>query len=145
MPDNLLWTELTTEGFSLTSMVGFVFLMRNGTFHKTIFLKIALIISSVIIIGILFKIMHWPGSNIMLTLGFSSMIVNYGIRYAKKTTKSRLDYLKLLWVASSFIISLGIIMHWGFKDFALVPHIILLITVIYFAYTNRNNTAVLDY
>lgn len=145
MPDNLLWAELTTEGFSLTSIVGFVFLMRNGTFHKTVYFKIALALSFVITIGAMFKIMHWPGSNIMLTLGFSGMIVNYGIRYIKKPTKVRLDYLKLLWVSTSYLISLGIIMRWGFRDFAFVPHVILFITVAYFAYSNRNNIAVLNY
>jgi hypothetical protein len=144
MPDNLIFTEITTEGFSLTSITGIVFLMRNGTFYKTIFFKITLGLFALISVGALFKIMHWPGANIALILGFSGTVVNYAIHYTKKQTKSLTDYLKLLWVTLSFLISLGIIMHWGFKDFAIIPQVILLVTIVHFVYTNRSNQPLLQ-
>ena len=51
-----------------------------------------------VIVGALFKIMHWPGSNILMLVGFISIGVLYSIRFLKKDPKLRLDYVKLILV-----------------------------------------------
>jgi hypothetical protein len=70
----------------------------------TLPLRLALIL---LIIGALFKIMHWPYSSILMFIAGVSLTVLYTIRFLNKKTKSRLDYIKLalvlLWLISYFL------------------------------------------
>jgi len=70
----------------------------------TLPLRLALI---TLIIGALFKIMHWPYSKELMFLGGISIGVMYTIRFLKKTRRLRLDYIKLalviLWLISYLV------------------------------------------
>ncbi len=82
---------------------------------------------AVLIIGILFKIMHWPYGNIIITVAFSSISILYIFRFLNKTNKKWLDYAKLLLVVSFSIRGIFVILHLPFKD---VLNIVALIAVI---------------
>lgn len=49
-------------------------------------------------IGVLLKIMHWPGGNGTIIFAYAGAIITYLIHFALKTPKLLLDVLKLLWV-----------------------------------------------
>lgn len=51
---------------------------------------------AIIIIGILFKIMHWPYSQALLTLGVGIIVILYPVRFYFKKEKKLIDYIKLL-------------------------------------------------
>ena len=67
----------------------------------TIPLRLSLII---LILGALFKVIHWPYSQLLMGVGGVLIMVLYTIRFLYKKQKLRLDYVKLvlilLWIIS---------------------------------------------
>ncbi|MCT4628724.1 hypothetical protein [Winogradskyella sp.] len=67
-------------------------------------LRIALII---LIIGALFKIMHWPYANRLMLIGGVSISILYLIRFLYKKPKNKIDFVKLslvfLWLINYLI------------------------------------------
>ena len=61
----------------------------------------------IVIIGALFKIMHWLGSNYLLLIGLVLIGIFYTLRFLNKKPKLKLDYIKLflvlLWLTNYFI------------------------------------------
>jgi len=53
---------------------------------------------SILILGALFKVMHWPYANQLMLPAVSGILIFYTIRFLLKETKERLDYVKLLLV-----------------------------------------------
>jgi len=90
----------------------------------TFLLRIALVL---LIIGALFKIMHWPHYKELMFVGGISIALLYTIRFLSKTDKSRLDFVKL-----------GLVLLWSLgyliKVFHLynLPYLIEIITMILF-------------
>lgn len=142
--EEALWETLTNLGAYSSSIFGLVFLLRNGTFRKTIFFNIAMLLFCITTLGILFKISHWPGSVQLLTIGLIGIVITYLVRFVKKPNKSRQDYLKFLWVTSAFIYSWSILMHLPLNDFVFIPNLILVLTIADFGYTCYRNKALLD-
>jgi len=66
---------------------------------------------SLLIIGMLFKIIHWPYSSILIISAFSGIAVLYPIRFKNKTNKALLDYIKLVLVISWVLNSLFTLYH----------------------------------
>ena len=97
--------------------------MKNNRI-VTFLLRIALIL---LIIGALFKIMHWPHSKELMFIGGISIAFLYTIRFLSKTDKSRLDFVKL-----------GLVLLWSLgyliKIFHLynLPYLIEIITMVLF-------------
>ena len=50
----------------------------------------------IIIIGILFKIMHWSYSQALMTIGLGLIVLLYPIRYYFKKNKGLIDHVKLV-------------------------------------------------
>lgn len=76
--------------------------MQNTTIKiLTLPLRLAII---VLIIGALFKVMHWSYAEQLMAIGSCAIMVLYTIRFFYKNEKVRLDYIKLilvvLWVFS---------------------------------------------
>lgn len=49
----------------------------------------------IIIIGVLFKIMHWSYSQALMTIGLGMIVLLYPIRFYFKKNKRLIDYVKL--------------------------------------------------
>jgi ABC-type transport system involved in cytochrome bd biosynthesis fused ATPase/permease subunit len=60
-------------------------------------IKIAI---AVIIIGTALKILHFQIAALIMTIGFSTVLVLYAIRFYKKTNKTWNDSLKLVFVGA---------------------------------------------
>lgn len=50
----------------------------------------------IFIIGVLFKLMHWPGSQLLITVCVAMVLLLYPIRFYLKKEKRFIDYIKLL-------------------------------------------------
>lgn len=74
--------------------------IRNKDKQLTIPLRIAL---GFIMLGVIFKVIHYPGSIFLLFAGYFSIIILYPIRFALKQPKAFVDYIKLTYIISSFI------------------------------------------
>ncbi|MFA7445178.1 MAG: hypothetical protein WCY89_04475 [Flavobacteriaceae bacterium] len=91
------------RGLWISELAGFFMLFLNGTFIETRYFRILKAIIAIIIIGALFKIMHWNYGDLILTIGFVGVIITYFFSFLKKPIKKRLDYLKLAWVIVTYI------------------------------------------
>ncbi|NHN24312.1 hypothetical protein FIA58_001380 [Flavobacterium jejuense] len=97
----------------------------------------------IIIIGILFKIMHWPYSRILMTIGFGLIVLLYPIRYYFKKNKRLIDHVKLVLVICLPIHYYVNVFH--SPSFFLLPiisfgaFIFWLILELYDIYLNNNN------
>lgn len=69
----------------------------NRILYATLRLSIAFYI-----IGLLFKIMHWPNGGSLLLVSTIAIILAYPFRFMHKKEKSELDYIKL-----------GLVLFWG--------------------------------
>lgn len=93
------WTYF---GLWISEFTGFVMLLINGTFIKTKHFKMLKLSISIIILGALFKLMHWPHHGTLLIIGFVSVIGVYILSFINKPLKKRLDITKLFWVIVAY-------------------------------------------
>jgi GldL N-terminal domain len=70
---------------------------------------------AIIFIGVMFKIMHWPYRDWIMTTGFSLVAILYPFRFFKKEQKKILDYAKLFFVVSWAIYGIFSILHLPYK------------------------------
>ena len=77
----------------------------------TLPLRVAL---GTVVIGLVFKLQHWPMAMALLITGASAIVLLYPFRYAAKSTKAFLDHVKLglaiLWPTSVVFQQ----MHWPY-------------------------------
>ena len=92
----------TYTGLWISELAGFFMLLINGTFIKTKYFRILKGVIAIIIIGALFKIMHWEYNSLILITGFIGIILTYFFSFINKPIKKRLDYLKLAWVIVAY-------------------------------------------
>src|SRR4051812_49053124 len=72
----------------LAKFGGLVLMVKEGTtFKKRYFSIILPVLFTLIFIGTLFKIMHWPFANIMLFSGLGAMSIVYLIAFLLKKEK----------------------------------------------------------
>ncbi|MDJ1471807.1 GldL-related protein [Xanthocytophaga flava] len=65
----------------------------------------------IIIIGVLFKIMHWPGYKEILLISLSVIPVLYFIWLIRKPEKSQLDLIKVVWVVVTYLGAILTLLH----------------------------------
>lgn len=53
---------------------------------------------SIILLGNLFKIMHWPNAYQLMTIGISGILIVYPIRFYFKQDKETMDYIKVVMI-----------------------------------------------
>ncbi|MDR1678208.1 MAG: hypothetical protein LBR81_00290 [Prevotellaceae bacterium] len=70
---------------------------------QTIYGRILRIIIAIFIVGILFKVQHWPGAAIILSISVSALLITYLVRFITKKEKKLLDWLKVIWLSLYFI------------------------------------------
>lgn len=84
----------------------------------------------VILVGFIFKILHWAMASTLVTLGFISILVLYAIRFWKKPKKTFLAYNKLILISFWAINGLIQIFH---LPFVLYTQIILVLSLVVWA------------
>ncbi len=91
------------------------------------------------LLGILFKIMHWPFPGVLLFVGVTGIVIFYSIQFFQKQPKTLLDYSKLALLISFLIYYLLQVLHLPYSyifriatQIALVVFIILYIRHVLF-------------
>lgn len=106
-------------------------LAKHGTFiysPEYRFVKLAI---AIVLIGVLFKIMHWPFSAYMLILGAMSISILYLYHLIKNNRTKWSDFLKLFVILTVSVGRLFKIFHWPYsKEISVIGMIALLILVI---------------
>jgi len=68
----------------------------------------------ILIIGLLYKIMHWPYASIFILSGFGGILFFYSAKFFLKKNKIALDFLKWIVVILFCFRATFIIMHWPY-------------------------------
>lgn len=139
-----VWKHLADGFLFLTNVFSFFFLLKNSSFRRTVYYVIAVLLLSITCIGILFKIMHWPGVAILLTVGLCGLSILYTLRFFLKQNKTRQDFLRALLIASSALLYWSALMHILTPRLLIIPSVVLLLTVADMCYTCYKNPELLD-
>ncbi|WBO85623.1 hypothetical protein [Hymenobacter yonginensis] len=59
-------------------------------------------------VGLLFYIQHWLGARLVLSSSSVLLLLSYGFWFVQKPQKTRLDYLKMLLIASLALFGLSL-------------------------------------
>jgi hypothetical protein len=113
-------TDWISIGLNILIVTGIFFLLKNGSFFQSRHFRLISLAFAVIILGSLFKIMHWPFSGPLLIIGMLIIPAIYLIHYYLKSKKESLDFLKLIWVLSFFALKLSLLLHWYKDDYNMV-------------------------
>jgi hypothetical protein len=144
IPGHDLANILLYSGLLTGQLLGLIMLILNGSIMNTIYWKIIQFCLGIAIIGVLFKIQHWVGSNIIITISFISIVITYAIRFINKPHKGHLDILKVLYVTAAYTCSLLIFQHLIPKDFMTIAHGLFWITLIDFVVTGYNKKTLFE-
>ncbi len=120
---------LIERGIGTGQLIGIFMLLSNGTTLKTLYWKLILVFIPIILLGTLFKIMHWHLADPLLLVGLFAIPSIYFIRFITKKERGHLDILKWLWVLTAFVFSALILMHWLSKSYSTIPVIVLWVTI----------------
>jgi hypothetical protein len=117
------------------------FMVRESKFNKTIFGRLTLIFISVIIIGFLFKLQHWANAGTLLIFGYVGIMITYTIRFIAKKQKLLLDIFKLIWVETTALISLLVLMHRIDRDYTIINSLLFIAVICLFTldYNKQKN------
>jgi hypothetical protein len=95
------------NNFSLENLISYseyvclLYLIYNSRSLKSKNAIIYLVGNFILIIGILFKIMHWPYNNELLLVSPILIFAGYLLFFYKHTNQNWLDILKLSWIGIS--------------------------------------------
>jgi len=53
----------------------------------------------ILLIGVTFKIMHWAGGNMIMSLAFALILIFYAIKVIQKTDRTPIDFIKLVLIS----------------------------------------------
>jgi hypothetical protein len=128
-------------GVGFAKLAAFISLLYYGTFVNTIYFKFATACAVFLAIGAMFKISHWPFANGILIASCLGIATLYGIYFIRKTTKKRLDILKLIWVLTTNIGACFLLLHFIPREFRYISDLIFWLVFIDFSISNfRNKT-----
>src|SRR5688500_708020 len=126
---------------ALAENVGIIMMLVNGTFIRSRLYKIAQFIVGLVVVGFLFKILHWQGADELLFYPFIILFCLYGVHFINKKPKRRLDVLKVAMTTSFLaitpLVSLYVISEESQDVFFLFNHSLFWLTFLYFLYTSR--------
>ncbi|MFT3796122.1 GldL-related protein [Flavobacterium sp.] len=129
-------TFLIDTGYNVAKLAGMLFLVQHTDFIKTPYFKLIACCLVGVIIGALFKLMHWPGATVILSGSLLAIAVIYLLRFAHKEEKGRSDKLKLAWVLTAYIGTALFFMDWIPRDFLYTADILLWLSIIDFLITD---------
>lgn len=76
-----------------------------------LFLRLSI---SIILIGVLFKVLHLQYTNVLLGIGALGVIIFYSLQFHQKKQKSVLDYSKLFLLVAFLFHYIFCLLHWSY-------------------------------
>jgi hypothetical protein len=125
-PELFSWINYAGQIFILTSVY---FLAKNGSFIRTKQFNLVGPAIATIIVGVLFKIMHWPHATYALMLGAGVLVFSYAW-YVLQHQSLRTHALKLLFVAAFVGGRIMSVFHWPYGYELMLGSLVLLLIVI---------------
>jgi len=123
---------IITIGLGIGQLSGLIMLIRNGTIMKTVFWKIIACFMGLLIVGVIFKIQHWAGANMLISTSSVGIIITYSVRFLTKEKRAFFDFLKFICVITAYTGIILVFLHLITRDLMRIAHCLLWITIIYF-------------
>jgi len=96
---------------TILQLVGLNMILKESTLLFTNYFRFISLCFAVYIVGALFKIMHWYGSDQLLLFSIAGVGIIYFFRTINKKPKYLLDVIKCVWVMMECVSSLATILH----------------------------------
>lgn len=125
-------------GFAFFIFMGTYLLVKNGEFIKTKESRLTRLSISIIIVGVLFKIMHWPMSGPILAVGFLSILIFYLIYIIRKGKRNLVVWIKLIFLTTFLMGRFFKMAHWPYSDELTIASFLLLCALIFEFIRNKN-------
>ncbi|CAL2107597.1 conserved membrane hypothetical protein [Tenacibaculum sp. 190524A02b] len=140
---NLGW-NMFDYGIRIGTFLGIIMLLSNGTFIKTKYFKISQGVFSLVIIGALFKIMHWTiYANHIIVTGLIVIMILYILSFLEKPIKKRIDYLKLIWVIINYVFGILVFLKFLKREYLVLGTFIIWLIIIEFLIIGLKNRTIL--
>jgi hypothetical protein len=137
-----------TEIVTLAEYVGVIMMLINGTFYGTRLFQIGLFFTGLIVVGAIFKILHYSGADELLTYPFIILFGIYIVHFLSKKSKRRVDILKVIMLISFLILPPLTILHTISYEtreiMTLISHLLFWLTFLDFLYTSRKEGVLLN-
>ncbi len=91
-------------------------MFREGTFRKTVWCRFAYVGTAILIMGILFRIQHWPNALAMVITGSGLITISYLVHFIRKPMKQVLDWFKAVAVCVFFLNILSALARFPFRE-----------------------------
>ncbi|GAA3561424.1 GldL-related protein [Snuella lapsa] len=140
-PNTEFWTNI---GLAISEFSGFIMLIRNGTFIRTKYFRVFKGVFAIILIGALFKILHYPYGNEIIVVGFAFAVLIYFFSFLNKPIRKRLDYLKLFWVVVAYTGGILRFLHIINDDYQILSSAIMWLAIIDYMKMERQKRRLFD-
>ncbi len=144
LTDNYDAENWTYIGLWISELTGFFMLLLNGTFIKSKYFRILKGVIAIIIIGALFRILHWEYNRLIMTIGFIGIMLTYFFSFLNKPIKKRLDYLKLVWVIVAYTNAIFTYLHIIGDEYQVLSSAIMWLAIIDYMKTERQKRRLFD-
>lgn len=143
---NLAWpgqfTGMMDLVFSLVMLGGLWVMIWDSRLKRSWFFIPVIIGALLVIAGIAFMMLHWPGPGILMLSGTGVITLFYTVYFFTKKEKEILDIMKLVWLLTRMAGVALVYLHLPFGRFAIhASDIILLITIFLFLYRSQRDIA----
>ncbi len=133
---------LLTYGLELGRLLAWGLLVTSGTIIGTWYFRLIMFLASMLLVGALFKLLHYPGASLMLWVSLPGIMLTYSVRFAYKAHKGQFDIMKLVLVLVSGSSALLLLMRLAPMEVRFLPPCLLSLTVLDFLYLeNRKRIA----
>lgn len=102
----------------IVQLVTLELILRESTIFRTPYFRYLYFVISVMIIGAMLTILHWPMGREVTFIGLAGAMVIYTIRTYKKPYKGLLDFAKWIWVSLNCIAGILNLQHAIYADLA---------------------------
>lgn len=118
------------------AVVGMIMLFRRSRIRRSLMFSLPVLAALLLInAGVLFRVMHWPGSSALLALGGVLLGGAYAVWFMRKTSKSTLDWLKLVWLGSVAFTLFWLAFYWpGTQYLAILVTVAFWAMLLHFVY-----------
>ena len=119
-----------------------ILIIAESRFRLSPYFRILSLFLAIFVVGLLFKIMHWPFANQMLMVAAIGGMIVYFVRFILKKSKTLLDLLKFLWLESRISIgTVGVLHLYSLENVKIIPILLFILMISFFTIHVNNGTA----
>ena len=121
------------SNFLVVVVLALYLIAGESKFMRSKWMRIIRAFFGLLILGVLFKILHWPGADFVLLGAITGLIVIYTIWFIRKPKKLMLDWVKWLWISAYIGLTGAEFFRLGLDQFFIAPDVLMAVMVLLYA------------